>query len=116
MEANQPAPSIRSVAPYVIIALIVLAFLWFSVQNPSRQVAEISGVIEAVTFRGESDGPGTADRTAVIRLTDGTIVQAHVLAPLSVHSGQRAKIVVYEHALSTDRTYEVVEARDAADR
>lgn len=116
MEANQPAPSIRAVAPYVIIAVIVLAFLWFSVQNPSRQVAEISGIIEAVTFRGESDGPGAADRTAVIRLTDGTIVQAHVLAPLNVHSGQRAKIAVYEHALSTDRTYEVVEARESTDR
>lgn len=113
MEANQPATSIRAVAPYIIIAAIVLAFLWFSVQNPSRQVAEISGVVEAVTFRGASDGPGAADRTAVIRLTDGTIVQAHVLTPLTVHSGQRAKIAVYEHALSTDRTYEVIEAREA---
>lgn len=116
MEANQSTTSIRSVAPYVIIAALVLTFLWFSVQNPSRQVAEISGVIEAVTFRGESDGPGAADRTAVIRLTDGTIVQAHILAPLTVHSGQRAKIAVYEHALSSDRRYEVVETRDSAER
>jgi len=116
VEANQPAPSIRAVAPYVIIAALVLAFLWFSVQNPSRQVAEITGVIEAVTFRGESDAPGAADRTAVIRLNDGTIVQAHIVAALNAHSGQRARIAVYEHALSSDRTYEVVEARDATDR
>lgn len=116
MEADQPTTPIRSVAPYVIIAAIVLAFLWTSVQNPSRQVAEMNGVIEAVTFRGASDGPGAADRTAVIRLTDGTIVQAHILASLSAHSGQRARIAVYEHALSADRTYEVVEARDATGR
>jgi hypothetical protein len=45
VEANPSTTSIRSVAPYVIIAALVLTFLWFSVQNPSRQVAEISGII-----------------------------------------------------------------------
>ncbi|TMH22837.1 MAG: hypothetical protein E6H63_18620 [Betaproteobacteria bacterium] len=113
MEANEHAPSIRSVAPYVIIGAIVLVFFWFSVQNPSRQVAEISGTIEAVTFRGATDEPGSSDRTAVIRLADGTIVQAHIVTPHTVHSGQRAKIAVYEHVLSTERTYEVVDAREA---
>ena len=72
----------------------------------------MSGVIEAVTFRGGNDEPAEPDRTAVIRMADGTIVQAHVDTPLNVHSGQRAKIAVYEHLLSAERTYEVVEARD----
>lgn len=111
MEANPR--SIRNAAPYVIIGAIILSFFWFSVRNPSKQVAELSGIIEAVTFRGATDDPRSSDRTAVIRLTDGTIVQAHIVTPVTVHSGQRAKIVVYEHVLSTERTYEVVEARDA---
>ena len=112
METNDRA-AIRAVAPYAIIAAVVLVFLWFSLKNPSSQVAEISGTIEAVTFRGDTDGPAIADRTAVIRLADGTMLQAHVAQRLNVHSGQRARIVVYEHILSPDRTYEVVDARDA---
>ena len=111
MEANER--SIRNAAPYVIIAAIVVSFFWFSARNPSKQVAELSGIIEAVTFRGATDDPRASDRTAVIRLTDGTIVQAHIVTPVTVHSGQRARIVVYEHVLSSERTYEVVEARDA---
>jgi hypothetical protein len=112
VEANERAGSIRNATPYVIIAVIVLSFLWFSVRNPSKQVAELSGVIEAVTFRGATDDPRAADRTAVIRLADGTIVQAHVVTRVSVHSGQRARVAVYEHVLSAERTYELVEARD----
>jgi len=111
VEANQRAP-VRNATPYVIIAALVLPFLWFSVRNPSKQVAELSGVIEAVTFRGPTDDPRASDRTAVIRLSDGTIVQAHIVTPASVHSGQRARIAVYEHVLSAERTYELVEARD----
>jgi HAMP domain-containing protein len=112
VEANDRA-AIRAVAPYAIIGAIVLAFFWFSLRNPSSQVAEISGTIEAVTFRGDTDAPGIADRTAVIRLADGTMLQAHVAAPLSVHSGQQARIVVYERILSAERTYEVIDAHDA---
>jgi hypothetical protein len=112
VEAKEHAPSIRSATPYVIIAAIVLSFLWFSVTNPSKQVAEMSGIVEAVTFRGATDDP-RSDRTAVIRLTDGTIVQAHIVTTLSVHSGQRAKVAVYEQVLSAERTYELVEARDS---
>jgi hypothetical protein len=112
VEANEPATTIKSVAPYALIAAIVLTFFWFSFKNPSKQVGELSGTIEAVTFRGANDQPGASDRTAVIRLTDGTIVQAHILAPLSVHAGQQARIAVYEHVLSAERRYELVDARD----
>jgi ABC-type uncharacterized transport system YnjBCD ATPase subunit len=52
----------------------------------------------------------------VIRLADGMVVQAHIVTPKSVHSGQRARVAVYEHVLSAERTYELVEARDATDR
>ncbi|HET7362499.1 MAG TPA: hypothetical protein VFJ70_02885 [Burkholderiales bacterium] len=113
MEANQPAATLRSLTPFAIIAAVVLSFLWFSVQNPSKQVAELSGVIEAVTFRGATDDPLASDRTAVIRLADGTIVQAHIVTPLNVHAGQRARVAVYERVLSAERTYKLVEARDA---
>ena len=112
MEANQRPASIKNATPYAIIAAIVLSFLWFSVRNPSKQVAEISGTIEAVTFRGATDDPRASDRTAVIRLADGTIVQAHIARQLSVHSGQRARIAVYERVLSSERTYELIETRD----
>jgi hypothetical protein len=113
VEAHQPSASIKNATPYVIIAAIVLSFLWFSVRNPSKQVGEISGTIEAVTFRGATDDPRASDRTAVIRLADGTIVQAHIVRPLSVHSGQHARIAVYEHVLSSERTYELIDTRDA---
>ena len=49
----------------------------------------------------------------IVEFPDGTIVQAHIVTPLSVHSGQRATIAVQEQLLSGERTYEVVEARDA---
>ncbi len=110
MELSDYAARARSVAPYAVIAAVVLAFLWFSVSNPSTQIGEISGVIEAVTFSGGAAAP---DRTAVIRLPDGSLVHAHIVASLSAHSGQRARIAVYEHVLSTDRSYEVLDARDA---
>ena len=113
MEADNRGATTRNVAPYVIVAAVVLAFIWFSARNPSTQVGEISGIIEAVTFRGGTDDPAAPGRTAVIRLADGSIVRAHIVASLSVHSGQRARIAVYEHVLSTDRTYEVLDARDA---
>lgn len=112
MEANARAASIKNVTPYVIIAAIVLSFFWFSVKNPSKQVAEVSGIIEAVTFRGAADEPSASDRTALIRLADGSRVQAHIVKPLSVHSGQRARVVVYEHVLSSERSYELIDARD----
>jgi hypothetical protein len=113
VEANDRAARTRGVAPYAIIAAVVLAFVWLSVRSPSTQVGEIDGTIEAVTFRGGTDGPSAADRSAVIRLPDGSLVHAHIVASLSVHSGQRARVAVYEHVLSTDRTYEVLDARDA---
>lgn len=113
VEANQRAP-VTNAIPYVIIAALVLSFLWFSVRNPSKQVAELSGIVEAVTFRGATDDPRASDRTAVIRLTDGTIIQARVVTPASVHSGQRARIAVYEQVLSAERTYELLEARDGS--
>jgi hypothetical protein len=113
VEANDRAARARRVTPYAIIAAVVLAFIWFSVRNPSTQVGETNGIIEAVTFRGGTDDPSAADRSAVIRLPDGSLVHAHIVASLSVHSGQRARVAVYEHVLSTDRTYEVLDARDA---
>ena len=113
MELSDRAARARSVAPYVIIAAVVLALLWFSASNPSTQVGEISGIIEAVTFRGGTDDPAAPDRTAVVRLPDGSLVHAHIVASLSVHSGQRARVAVYEHVMSTDRSYEVLDARDA---
>jgi hypothetical protein len=113
VELSDRAARARSVAPYAIIAAVVLAIIWFTASNPSTQVGEISGVIEALDFSGGADDPAAPDQTAVIRLPDGSLVHAHIVASLSVHSGQRARIAVYEHVLSTDRSYEVLDARDA---
>jgi HAMP domain-containing protein len=95
---------------FALLALVVLLFIWFWISNPSRSVGDTTGTIEAVTVRASSEGNVGGERTAMIRLADGTLIQAHVVTPTNVHSGERAKVHISEQVLSGTRTYEVLEA------
>lgn len=95
-----------------VLALVVLLFIWFWISNPTRSVGEMTGTIEAITSQTGTEGHTGPERTAMIRLADGTLVQARVLSVTPLHSGQRARLAVSEQVLSGARTYEVVEAAD----
>jgi len=97
---------------FAILAIVVVVFVWFWIADPRRSIGEMSGMIEAITVQPSMVGHAGADRTAMIRLADGTLVQASVVTPAHVRSGQRAKVRVSEQMLSGARTYEVVEAAD----
>jgi HAMP domain-containing protein len=98
---------------FALLALVVLLFIWFWISNPMRSVGDTTGMIEAVTVQASTEGNVGAERTAMIRLADGTLVQARVITAASVHSGQRAKMHVSEQVLSGTRTYELLEAPEA---
>jgi hypothetical protein len=97
---------------FALFAVVALLFIWFWISNPTRSVGETSGTVEAITVQPSTDSHVGPDRTAMIRLGDGTLVQAKVVTPINVHSGQRAKLVIAEQLLSGTRTYEVVEAAE----
>ena len=97
---------------FAILAVVIVVFVWFWVTDPQRKVGEMTGMVEAVTLQPAASGHAGADRTAMIRLADGTLVQARVITAAHVRSGQRAKLLVSEQVLSGTRTYEVVDAAD----
>ena len=55
---------------FVVVALL---FIWFWISNPTRSVGETSGTVEAITVQRSTDGHIGPDRTAMIRLADGTL-------------------------------------------
>lgn len=108
------APSSRiNAILFALLALVVLLFIWFWISNPMRSLGDTTGTIEAVTVRANTDGNVSAERTAMIRLADGTLVQARVVTAANVHSGQRAKVHISEQVLSGSRIYELQEAPEA---
>src|SRR5256885_1042547 len=97
---------------FALLALVVLLFGWFWISNPVRSLGDTTGTIEAITVRPSTEDHAAAERTAMIRLADGTLVQARVVTSESVRSGQRAKVHVSEQVLSGTRNYEVLEPPD----
>lgn len=97
---------------FVILAIVIAVFIWFWITDPRRSMGEMTGMVEAITVQPSTGGHAGADRTAMVRLTDGTLVQASVATPATVRSGQRAKVLVSEQMLSGTRTYEVIEAAE----
>jgi hypothetical protein len=111
-DAALPSQKMNTVL-FAILAVVIIVFIYFWVTDPQRAIGEMSGMVEAVTLQPATGGHAGADRTAMIRLADGTLVQARVSTASHVHSGQRAKLLVSEQVLSGTRTYEVVEAADS---
>jgi hypothetical protein len=97
---------------FAVLAAVVVAFAGFWIADPSRTVGETTGTILALTIQPSTGGHAGADRTAMIRLADGTLVQARVVAESNLRSGQRAKLLVSEQLLSGTRTYEVLESAE----
>lgn len=92
------------------ISAVVLAVVWSSVRKLGEPVDEITGTVEAVTFEPAAGGDVAATRSAIVQLSDGTLVQARVTTHLPVESGQTATLHVYTGVFSPARTYEIVQA------
>lgn len=98
------------------ISAVVLAVVWSSAHKLGAPVDEISGTIEAVTFEPTAGGDVAANRSAIVRLPDGTLVQARITTHLPVQRGQRATLLVYTGVFSPARTYEIVQTNTAVKR
>jgi hypothetical protein len=99
-------------APYVVIASLVLAFIWFSVTRTEHPREEISAIIEGVTF-GRSNGEHAVERTALIRMLDGVVAEARIVTPEKVQRGNSVRVLVYDRTFA-GRAYEVVAVQGPA--
>src|SRR3954469_10729185 len=104
-----PSAANRSALPVVFVAAVAVLVGWFILSHSSRRVEEIIATVEATTTRQQSDTRAEPDRTAMIRMPDGRVTQAHIVTHRPVRAGERARIVVTEDVLSGQRTYEVVD-------
>ena len=102
-----------SALPIVVAAAFALLMGWFILSHSSRPIEKIMVTVEATTTRLLPDRQ-IGERTAMIRLADGRLMEARILTQDSVRAGQRAKIKVTEDILSGRRTYELVDV--AADQ
>src|SRR4051812_49666932 len=75
---------------FAILAIVVAVFIWFWITDPRRSIGGVTGMIEAITVQPSSTRPAGADRTAVIRLAHGALVQASGGTPGVGRPGQRA--------------------------
>ena len=106
---SRPRAVNRSALPIVAVAAAALLVGWFTLSHSSRRVEELVVTVEATTTRPQSDSQTPADRTAMIRMPDGRLLQARIVTRDPVQAGQRARIVVIEDLLSGQRTYELTD-------
>ena len=99
----------RSALPLVVVAAVVLLVGWFILSHSSQRLEEVTGNVEATMTRPQADGQSESERTAMIRLPDGRLIEARIVTQDAVQDGQRAKIVVIEDLLSGRRTYELID-------
>ena len=99
----------RSALPLVAVAAAALLVGWFTLSHSSRHVGELVVTVEATTTRPQTDNQALPDRTAMIRMPDGRLLQARIATPAPVQAGQRARVVVIEDLLSGQRTYELTD-------
>src|SRR5690349_11351372 len=104
---SSPRADHRSALPVVAVAAAALLVGWFTLSHSSRRVEELIVLVEATTAGPQADSPIPAERTAMIRMPDGRLLQARVVTRDPVQAGQRARIVVIEDLLSGQRTYEL---------
>ena len=104
--------SIVRLAIILAVSVIVLAFIAVTIRKAETQAAQTSGIIEAITFGPSEPGKAAPERTAMVRLADGTLVQAHIATSAKVNAGQRATMLVYQPVFSAAPRYEVGEAQN----
>ena len=92
----------------VVAAAFAVLMGWFILSHSSRPVEEMMVTVEATTTRLLPDRQ-VGERTAMIRLPDGRLMEARILTQDPVRAGQRARIKITEDILSGRRTYELVD-------
>ena len=93
----------------VAVAIAALVVAWLILSHSSRRVEEIVATVEATTTHQQADPQATPDRTAMIRMPDGRLIQARIVTQRPVQAGQQARIIVIEDALSGRRSYELID-------
>jgi hypothetical protein len=97
-----------SAFPIVVAAVFAVLMGWFILSHSRRPVEEVLVTVEATTTRLLPDKQ-VAERSAMIRLPDGRLMEARILTQDPVRAGQRAKIKITEDLLSGRRSYELID-------
>jgi hypothetical protein len=102
-------PITRATAVVLVIGVIALALSAFLLVNaPGGPTEETAGVVEASYFVPSNVGPPT--HQVSVRLGDGRLVQAQVLAPATFKPGQTARVRIYRHVITGTPSYEAFAA------
>ena len=111
--SDDSSPVRANIVPLAIVTAIavgVLTIISFTAKKADDPVEQVSGIVEAITYGPKKSDRTVPERTAIIRLADGTLVQARVAESVKVGSGQKARMLVYQQVFSATRTYELVAA------
>jgi hypothetical protein len=105
--AEKPARTSRSIA-YALGALALTALIALSFDRPGGPVGEARGIVESVAY--VQSKVGLASQQASVRLDDGSLVQAIVVSPTPVRSGQAATMRIYRRVITGIKSYEIIGA------
>ena len=102
---DTPKVSGRKVTVAIGIAFLALAA--FSMLNqPGGPTEETTGIVQSYGFSPRDTGPPR--QIATVRLTDGAVVQAEVLAGVLVQTNQVARLRVFRRVVSGAPHYQLV--------
>lgn len=93
---------------YTLGALAIVALIAVALDRSGGPIGEAKGVVESVAYVQSKVGP--AVQRASVRLDDGSVVQAIVVGPTPVHSGQATTMRVYRRVITGLKNYEIIGA------
>jgi len=89
-----------------IVAATLVAAALLSLNQRGGPATNVSGVVQSLGYVPTDTGPPS--RLASVALSDGTIVQASVLANIQARPGQSVTVKVYRRVLSGSPSYEII--------
>ena len=91
---------------YGVIAVVILCVAAFALNQAGGPVTDTRGIVESHTHVPTDTGPPV--QRAVVRLADGAVVQAIVVMPTPIRTGETAKVRVYRRVITGAPKYEVI--------
>ena len=93
---------------FTIVTMVVIAgvFIFLVLDAPGGPTHEATGVVEDYAFTPEQHGPPT--QIASVRLSDGTLVRAHVTRNVLVQPGRVARLRIYRRVVTGTAKYELI--------
>ena len=92
----------------IILGLLAVSLPFVALNQPSATGQEVRGIVQSVGTLPSDIAPPPA--IALVRLNDGSLVQARVVTPHQVRPGHVAHLREYRRVLSGAKTYELLRA------